>query len=158
MVIDADALTLLAETELKSPSRNWVLTPHPGEAARLLNCDTIDIQANRLSAAKQIARDRNCICVLKGAGTLIADQNGNVWLCDEGNPGMATAGMGDVLSGIIASLIAEEGDLLKATKAAVWLHAATADRLALIGCEKSLLASDIIDGLSHSIKSITQAK
>ena len=107
MVIDADALRLLARCDALSTKGNWVLTPHPGEAAALLGCSTADVQNNRLNAVTQIARERNSVCVLKGAGTLIADPQGIVNLCDHGNPGMSTAGMGDVLTGMIAAFCAQ---------------------------------------------------
>ena len=104
-MVDADALTLLAKEP--AASDNWVLTPHPGEAARLLDVLTDDIQNDRFTSAERIQQQYKGVCVLKGAGTIVASDNDVPGLCDTGNPGMASGGMGDVLTGIIASLIAQ---------------------------------------------------
>ena len=144
MVADADALTLLA----KDPRTvdNWVLTPHPGEAARLLRVSAEEVQNDRFSAALKIQKQYKGVCVLKGAGTIITSDSVSPAVCDAGNPGMASAGMGDVLSGVIASLMAQSstGDLpvSEAAAAGVCLHAAAADRAAANG-ERGLLASDL---------------
>ncbi|MBT8114479.1 MAG: NAD(P)H-hydrate dehydratase, partial [Arenicella sp.] len=98
LLIDADGLNHLAAHRGAAKYGNWVLTPHPGEAASLLDVDTSQVQADRPAAARQIARQYNSVCVLKGAGTLIATPDGELSLCNAGNPGMASAGMGDVLS------------------------------------------------------------
>lgn len=151
MVIDADSLSLLAGTAQGSRNANWVLTPHPGEAARLLQCSTTEIQDNRRAAALEIARQRNAVCVLKGAGTLVAAPSGEVALCDRGNPGMATAGMGDVLTGIVAAYLGLGWSPFEAAKAAVWLHSATADYCAQQTSETTLLASDVVEHLYCSL-------
>jgi NAD(P)H-hydrate epimerase len=138
-VIDADALNLLA----KAPCRrdDWVLTPHPGEAARLLGVSTCDVESNRYQAVRELQTRYGGICILKGAGTLIADKN-TIYICTAGNPGMASGGMGDVLTGIIAALIAQQRPLHEAALAGVYLHATAADLAATDG-ERGLLASDL---------------
>ncbi len=141
LVVDADALKWLA----RKPRRraNWVLSPHPGEAAKLLECTTAAVQADRLYAAGEIAAKFGGGCVLKGAGSLVVDENGAAWLCDKGNPGMATAGMGDVLSGILGSLLGQK-QLPHSAAAAVWLHAVAGDCAAQQIGERGLLARDVI--------------
>ena len=141
LVLDADALTLLAERPWHRD--DWILTPHPGEAARLLGTDAAAIQRDRLGSARAIAARYGGVCVLKGAGTLVVAENLLPWVCDRGNPGMATAGAGDVLTGIIAALVAGGCDLERATAAGVLLHARAGDRAALAG-ERGLVASDLI--------------
>ncbi|GGZ98484.1 bifunctional NAD(P)H-hydrate repair enzyme [Arenicella chitinivorans] len=148
LVIDADALNLLAEHDEQFPSdRRVVLTPHPGEAARLLHSTTAQVQLNRLSTVSQIARKYRAICVLKGAGTLIADPTGRVALCNLGNPGMASAGMGDVLTGVIAALLAQGHRPFDAACAGVWLHAKAADIAKSDIGEAGLIATDVIQQL-----------
>lgn len=154
LVIDADALTFLAKSPIRSDNADWIVTPHPGEAARLLDCDSRDIQADRLTAARQIARDRNVLCVLKGARTLVADPAGTVAVCDLGNPGMATAGMGDVLTGMIASFIGQGLSLRSAAETAVWLHAYSADMIVRNLSHNALLASDVVEQLAVSFNEL----
>ena len=140
-VVDADALNLLAQAPRQTGE--MILTPHPGEASRLLNTDIDAIQSQRFVSATKIRSQYDGICVLKGAGTLVATEGGNLWLCKEGNPGMATAGMGDVLAGIIGALLCQglvPGD---AAIAGVWLHSRAADLAAADGGERGLLASDL---------------
>ena len=143
-VLDADALNLLAE----APSRrsDWVLTPHPGEAARLLGMSTADVQSDRLSAVGALAKRYGGVCVLKGRGTLVAEPDSLPWLIDRGNPGMATAGMGDVLTGVTAALLAQSGLSAKSAAAAVFGHACAGDRAAEAG-QRGLLASDLLTEL-----------
>ena len=140
MVIDADALNLLAE----NPARrnDWILTPHPGEAARLLETTASDIQSNRFQAVRNIQRSYGGVCVLKGAGTLIDDGTDPVGLCDAGNPGMASGGMGDVLTGVIAGLMAQGLTLIDAARLGVCIHALAGDRAAVAG-ERGIIASDL---------------
>ena len=104
LVVDADALTLLAAAPRRRA--DWILTPHPGEAARLLATDSASVQRDRLGAVREIAKRYGGTCVLKGAHTLVKGADPVPWVCDRGNPGMATAGSGDVLTGIIAALLA----------------------------------------------------
>ncbi len=141
-VIDADALNLLAADPLRR--EDWVLTPHPGEAARLLECSVADVQAQRFQALAQLIERYGGVCVLKGAGTLVAAAAApEVWVCDAGNAGMASGGMGDVLTGIIAALLAQGLRALDAARLGVWLHATAADSAAADG-EIGLLASDLL--------------
>lgn len=141
LVVDADGLNLLAQ-QPRTYSQ-WVLTPHPGEAARLLQSSPQTIQHNRLVAAQAIQNRYDGICVLKGAGTLIVEAEGLPAVCDKGNPGMATGGMGDVLSGVIGGLIAQRLPLSIAAKLGVALHAAAGDIAAKAG-ERGLIASDLL--------------
>ena len=144
VIMDADALNLLAIEPIKSP--RWVLTPHPGEAARLLSCTTGQIQSDRFSAAKAIQEKYEGICVLKGAGSLILDAEQTISISNAGNPGMASAGMGDVLSGVIAGLHAQGLALADAARVGVCVHAEAGDKAAAIG-ERGLLASDLMPAL-----------
>ena len=139
LVVDADALNLLAAEPLRRT--RWVLTPHPGEAARLLGISTAEVQADRPAAARALHREYGGVVVLKGAGSLIAD-DGGLALCDAGNPGMASGGMGDVLTGVIAALLAQGLGPGEAARCGVCLHATAADRAAGAG-QRGLLASDL---------------
>jgi len=141
LVLDADALNLLALDPVRHV--NWVLTPHPGEAARLLGCTSADIQLDRFSAVASLEASFGGITVLKGCGTLVLGGDGEIALCSEGNPGMASAGMGDVLTGVIAALIAQGLDLREAARLGVALHAAAADNAVVNNGERGLLASDL---------------
>lgn len=145
LVVDADALNLLAERPRKRD--DWILTPHPGEAARLLACETAVVQGDRLASIAQLTQRYAGVVVLKGAGTLIGVDGEIPALCDRGNPGMATAGMGDVLTGTIAALRAQLGNPRDAARAAVMAHALAADAAAQNG-ERGLIASDVISRLS----------
>jgi NAD(P)H-hydrate epimerase len=140
-VIDADALNLLA---LNSgvQRNNCIFTPHPGEAARLLHCSNQAIQSDRFSAIRQLHTIYGGIVVLKGAGSLV-DDGQIITVNSSGNPGMASGGMGDVLSGVIAALIAQGQGLAGATRIGVWLHGAAADVAAQAG-HRGLLASDLL--------------
>ncbi|WNC68393.1 NAD(P)H-hydrate dehydratase [Thalassotalea nanhaiensis] len=139
MVVDADGLNLLASNP--QYRKNWVLTPHPGEAARLLHCTVAEIEQDRFESAKAIALKYGGVCVLKGAGTLISDGN-NVVINITGNSGMAVGGMGDVLSGIIGALILQSTNIFLAARYAVYLHGRAAD-IAITYGQKGLLASDL---------------
>lgn len=146
-VLDADALNLLAQT--RSQRDDWVLTPHPGEAARLLACETQQVEQDRVSAARRLQREYAGVIVLKGAGTLVASSNG-IAFCPAGNPGMASGGMGDALTGIITALLAQGLSLEAAATTGVWVHACAADLAAANG-ERGLLASDLIAHLREAI-------
>jgi len=141
LVVDADALNLLAAQPLMR--KNWILTPHPGEAARLLQQSSDVIQQNRLTALQSIQRKYNGIVVLKGAGTLILAPDTLPALCGSGNPGMATAGMGDVLSGILGGLVAQGIPLADAAPLGVSLHAEAGDLAAQAG-ERGMVALDLM--------------
>lgn len=144
MVLDADGLNLLAEGRVVAGERreNRVLTPHPGEAARLLATSTADIQADRFDAVRRLVQRFGGVVVLKGNGSLIADDN-QLLLADYGNPGMASGGMGDVLSGVIGALLAQHLPALEAAALGVCLHGAAADIAAQDG-QRGLLASDLV--------------
>jgi len=148
LVVDADALNLLAYEPIQH--LNWVLTPHPGEAARLLGGSSHEINRQRFDAVKTIAEKFSAVTVLKGGGSLIHAPAGQTALCSGGNPGMASGGMGDVLTGIIASFIAQGFDLFAAAQMAVALHAAAADKVAVSG-ERGMLAGDVTTALRQLI-------
>lgn len=153
-VIDADALYWLVDFLASEPqcreSARWILTPHPGEAARLLRTDTPSVQSDRINAVRGLQGHYGGVAVLKGAGSLICDQQQQIFLADVGNPGMATGGMGDVLSGIIGGLLAQGLPMAEAATAGVWLHGAAADIAAAEG-ERGLLATDLLLPLRHLI-------
>lgn len=144
LVLDADALNLLAARPRTLPA-GVVLTPHPGEAARLLGVDTADIQRDRPAAVRTLAARWNAVVVLKGAGSLVCAPGGLPWLIDAGNPGMATGGMGDVLTGIIAAMRAQGHGAEDAAVCGALLHAVAGDRAAAQGGERGLLPGDLID-------------
>jgi len=148
-VIDADGLNLLVENPTKN--NNWILTPHPGEAARLLNCTSSEIQNDRFTAVRAVQEKYGGVCILKGAGTLILDESGTISICTAGNPGMASGGMGDVLSGIIGGLIAQKLPLEEAAKMGVQLHSEAADLAAKQDGERGLLATDLLPYLRDLI-------
>ena len=140
-VWDADALNLLAAGGFALPADS-VITPHPGEAARLLGISTADVQADRGAAAGRLARQYQAVCVLKGAGSLIAAPDGRLSICERGHPAMAAAGLGDVLSGLLGALRAQGLPAYEATCLAVWLHASAGEQLGKNG--RGLAASDLI--------------
>ena len=129
LVLDADALTLLPDLSDQVANRTHatLLTPHPGEAAVLLGTAIAEIEADRIAAAREIANRYQATVVLKGCGSIIATQDGQWWINTTGNPGMASAGMGDVLTGIVTALLAQGMAPVQALCAAVWLHGAAAD-------------------------------
>lgn len=149
MIIDASALRILA----KSPQHddNWILTPHPGEAADLLACSTLEIQSDRFKAISQLQKKYGGNIVLKGIGSLVYTDAQTTFVCKAGNPGMASAGMGDVLSGVIAGLVAQKLSLADAAKLGVWLHATAGDRAALKNGERGLIASDLMPYLHQLV-------
>ncbi len=140
-VWDADALNLLATGAVELPNA-CLITPHPGEAARLLGIATADVQADRPAAARALAARYHCAVILKGAGTLIADQDGRVSVCDRGHPAMASAGLGDVLAGVAGALLAQGLSPFEAACLAVWLHAVAGERAGQLG--RGLAAADLI--------------
>jgi NAD(P)H-hydrate epimerase len=148
LVVDADALNMLAAGRVvEKPQRdNWILTPHPGEAARLLECSSADIQADRFAAVRKLQQRYGGVAILKGAGTLICAGD-IVYLSSYGNPGMASGGMGDVLSGVLVSLLAQGLEPLPAACLGVCLHGAAADRAANVDGMRGLLATDLLPHL-----------
>lgn len=158
LVIDADGLNLLAaERDIKGLLDTFtqlpalVLTPHPGEASRLLGCNIPQIENNRYLASEAITQKFSAICVLKGAGTIIQSNSPNpkekCWVCTGGNPGMATAGMGDLLTGIIGSFLAQGMSSHQAAVYAVSAHAEAADRIALQYGQRGMITTDLFQPL-----------
>lgn len=152
MVVDADALNLLAADPLRRD--DWVLTPHPGEAGRLLGTDSQRVQADRFAAARELQSRYGGMLVLKGAGSLVCNRDQSIGVCRAGNPGMASGGMGDVLTGVIAGLMAQLGgdnnaerSTLLAARLGTCLHAQAADSAAREAGERGLLASDLMPWL-----------
>lgn len=155
LVLDADALNLLAQGKLSLPAkpRNVILTPHPGEAARLLGCNTAQVQSDRFNAVRTLHKKYGAVAVLKGAGSLVCGGDGPVAVCTAGNPGMASGGMGDVLAGIIGALLAQGLNSTLAAMLAVNLHAEAADQIAKHSGERGLLASDLFTALRQLVNS-----
>lgn len=149
LVVDADALNLLSQEYIDRG--NWVLTPHPGEAARLSGVSALAVQESRCSTAQSLAEHYNAVVVLKGAGTVIASTGQTYWLCDKGNPGMASGGMGDCLTGITAGLIAQGLSLEDAAACASYLHGLAGDRAAKLHGERGMVASDLLEPLRKLI-------
>lgn len=154
IVLDADGLNLLNGdiSLLKNVRSPLVITPHPGEAGRLIGKESSEIQSDRIGIVREIALKSGAVVVLKGAATVIANPEGNVWVNPTGNPGMASGGVGDVLTGMIASFIGQGLSCASAAQAAVYIHGKAGD----IAAEKvgiySLIATDIIDNLSITMQ------
>ena len=149
LVIDADAINLLADGAVEWPgdaTRTVVYTPHPGEAGRVLGEPAGDLESDRFSAARALARAHSGTWLLKGAGTIVAAAGEVPRVCEGGNPGMASGGMGDVLTGVVAALLAQGCRAIDAASAGACLHAAAGDLAAGDG-ERGLLASDVIAAL-----------
>ncbi|MDP1665671.1 MAG: NAD(P)H-hydrate dehydratase [Methylobacter sp.] len=147
-VVDADGLNLLATAP--AVKSDWILTPHPGEAARLLNCSTAYIQQDRFAAALSIQANYGGVAILKGPGTLIASEQ-ELAVSNTGNPGMASGGMGDVLAGVIAGLLAQGLSLQDAAQQGVYNHGLAADLAAEKDGERGLLASDLMPYLRQLV-------
>ena len=145
-VVDADALNFIAHESWALPAGS-ILTPHPGEASRLLGITTDSIQADRPTAARTISAKYKAVTVLKGAGTLIANGGELLGICIAGNSGMATAGSGDVLTGIVAAAKALGIDAPTAAALGVWLHASAGDRANTSVHGRAIIASDIVESL-----------
>ena len=158
MVLDADALNSLAHKldMLKLLKSTAVLTPHIGEMARLINIPVEAIQRNKIQIAMEFAQKWKVILILKGARTLVASPDGRVFINTTGNPGMATAGSGDVLTGIVTGFLAQGIQPLDAAMAAVYIHGAAGDRAATRIGEYGLMAGDIVLEISHAIKEIVE--
>lgn len=146
LVLDADGLNLLASPGWRRDfsERPVIMTPHPGEAARLLGCDIASVQADRFSSARQLAAQYQAVVVLKGQGSLIAAPDGRLALCTDGNPGMACGGMGDVLTGVLAALLAQGLSPWQAARYGVCVHSGAADLAAREQGQRGLLATDLM--------------
>jgi ADP-dependent NAD(P)H-hydrate dehydratase / NAD(P)H-hydrate epimerase len=153
MVLDADGLNAFEghTDELNGQGRLLVITPHPGEMARLAGCTTAEVQKDRLAVARKFAREHDLIVVLKGHRTLVVRPDGEAWVNTTGNPGMSTGGTGDILTGMVAGLIAQHPkDALLAVLAAVHLHGFAADVMRESMGEHSLIATDLLRGLPEA--------
>lgn len=153
IVLDADGLNAFEHhtAELSGKGRLLVITPHPGEMARLAGCSTADVQADRLGTARKFAADHNLIVVLKGHRTLVVQSDGEAWANTSGNPGMSTGGTGDILTGLIAALLAQNpNDALLAILAAVHLHGLAGDVMRESVGEHSMVATDLLRGLPEA--------
>lgn len=148
-VIDADALNLLAEKVI--PVDNAILTPHAGEAARLLQQSPVEIQTDRRRSVRALFEKYHAVIVLKGMHTLVKSGIEKVYTCEAGNPGMASPGMGDVLSGVIGGLLAQGFSLEDAAKTGVFLHATAGDCAAKEKGERGLLALDLMSHLQRLV-------
>jgi len=156
-VLDADALNVLqgrAET-LRAHGERLILTPHPGEMARLLGCDADEIQGDRMAAALRAAKVTGATVVLKGAGSIVVAPGRTPWVNITGNPGMATGGMGDVLAGVLGGLLAQSQKPFDAARAAVYVHGHAGDSAAWRTSQTGLIASDVIDELAYAFRAIT---
>lgn len=157
LVIDADALSALADTPQLLKTRSGapvIMTPHPGEMARLCHTTPLSVQSDRLSLTRQFAVEHQVFVVLKGAGTLIGEPDGTIRLNLTGNPGMATAGVGDVLTGVTAAWLAQIGQASAACQIAVFVHGCAGDLAADIHGEVALVASDLIGALGQAAQEI----
>ncbi|MCK5306853.1 MAG: NAD(P)H-hydrate dehydratase [Candidatus Omnitrophica bacterium] len=156
VVLDADGLNAVAGTPdvLKEIKSKVVITPHPGEMSRLAKIQTDAVQAERLKIAKNFAAEYNVIVTLKGHNTVVAGEDGLSFVNSIGNPGMATAGMGDVLTGMIASFIAQGLEPFDAAKLGVYLHSLSGDIAASKKGQISLIASDILEHIPDAIRKI----
>jgi NAD(P)H-hydrate epimerase len=155
IVLDADGLNAFeGETnKLSGKNRLLVITPHPGEMARLVGSSVADVQKDRLAVARKFAREHELIIVLKGNRTLVVQPNGEAWVNTTGNPGMSTGGTGDILTGMVAGMIAQHGnDALLAVCAAVHLHGLAGDVMRESVGEHSMVATDLLRGLPEAFR------
>jgi len=155
MVLDADGLNAFQghTHDMNGSGRTLVITPHPGEMARLAACSTTDVQKDRLGVARHFAREHSIIVVLKGNRTLVVQPNGDAWVNTTGNPGMSTGGTGDILTGMVAAMLAQHpSDPMPAVCAAVHLHGLAGDVMRGIMGEHSLVATDLLRGLPDAFE------
>jgi NAD(P)H-hydrate epimerase len=163
-VADADALNAVAAAgparleRLRAGSSPLVLTPHPGEAGRLLGCDAAAVQADRLAAAHRLAQSSGAVTVLKGHRTVIAAPDGRAAINSSGNPGMASAGSGDVLCGMVGALLARRLDPYDAARLAVFAHGAAGDAAARELGVEGMIASDLIDSIPEALRALAAAR
>jgi NAD(P)H-hydrate epimerase len=159
MVVDADALTALGARPAlcRDAAAPRLLTPHPGEAARLLGCRIAEVQADRVGSARRLAAESGAVVALKGARTVVADPDGHVAINPTGNPGMATGGTGDVLTGIAAGLLAQGVAPGRALRAAVYLHGLAGDLAADTRGQAGLVAGDLADAVPAAIRRVLES-
>jgi hydroxyethylthiazole kinase-like uncharacterized protein yjeF len=164
MVVDADGLNAFegraAELNGKNKDGMLVITPHPGEMARLAGCSVAEVQNDRLGTARNFAREHQVTVVLKGYRTLVVQPDGEAWVNTTGNPGMATGGTGDILTGIVAGMMAQhrkDEDAFRAVLAAVHLHGLAGDVMKAIVGEHSMVATDLLQGLPVAYRVMRQA-
>ena len=151
LVVDADALNLLSRAPVRRD--NWMLTPHPGEAARLLGTSVAEVESDRFAAASALQAKYGGVIVLKGSGTIIVDHAARVSVCAAGNPGMASGGMGDVLTGLIAGLLCQHLATADAARLGVCVHACAADMNAQQNGERGMLATDLLPVIRQLLNS-----
>ena len=152
MILDADGINVIdcIPEILREKKGDVIITPHPGELARLIDRTTDHIQTDRMNAARETAESYGVWVVLKGARTIIADPTGNVYIATGGNPGMASGGTGDILTGLVGGFLAQGADPLTASLAGVWVHNDAGDRAAERTGEVSLTAGDLLDSVSDA--------
>ena len=159
MVIDADGVNAFAgeREKLRSDATDIVITPHPGEMARLLGVGIDDVQADRIGVARKVATENGVLVVLKGYRTVVADPSGAVYVNMSGNPGMATAGSGDVLTGLVAGLLAQRDVTpLEAALVGVYVHGLAGDLATEFQGEISLTAGDIMAAVPEAFLELTE--
>jgi NAD(P)H-hydrate epimerase len=150
LIVDADALNLLSKNPIKKD--HWILTPHPGEAGRLLDIETSQVQEDRYAAIRELQKRFGGIVILKGAGTLIKNNIDDIIkVCVLGNPGMATGGMGDVLTGVVAGLVAQDVSPEHAAECAVYFHAASGDTAAIENGMRGMMATDLLPFIQKAV-------
>jgi len=161
LLVDADALNLVATNPafaetIRNRKLTTVMTPHPGEASRLLGCSVKDIQNDRIGSALALVKQYQCACVLKGAESICIDADGNYWINPTGNAGLASAGTGDVLSGLIGSMLAQGLSGIDAIKLGAYLHGAAADNLVAKGVGPvGLTASEVATEIRNVINQLS---
>jgi NAD(P)H-hydrate epimerase len=160
MVVDADGLNAFQGNtrEMNGQGRTLVITPHPGEMARLAGCSTADVQKDRLGIAREFAREHQLIVVLKGYRSLVVQPDGEAWVNMTGNPGMSTGGTGDILTGMVAAMLGQYPQQpALAVCAAVHLHGVAGDVIRESVGEHSMVATDLLRGLPEAFARTQQA-
>lgn len=160
LVLDADGLNAFAGrlSDLQAREGSTVLTPHPGELGRLLGTSTAEVVRTRLASVRRAAQEAGAVVILKGRATLIADPRGAVYVNPTGNPGMATGGTGDVLTGVIGALLAQGASALEAARLGAYVHGLAGDRAASALGERSLAAGDLLDSLPGAFEELSERR
>lgn len=156
-VIDADGLNALVGkiASIKKKRKGLILTPHPGEMARLLGTSVQEIQKNRIQVARNFAQENGLILVLKGARSIVASPEGNIFINPTGNPGMASGGMGDVLTGMVGGFLAQGLPPLEAAKLGVYLHGLVGDFVAYQKGERGIAATDVVEETPRVLRALS---